>query len=69
MIELVIAKNYGLAMLFLTPLALLISTSGGKEAVVRTVAERVADTLFGAVIAVTVLLVGEWLRLQLPARR
>lgn len=69
MIELVIAKNYGLAMLFLTPLALLISTSGAQEAVRRTVAERVTDTLFGAVIAVAVLLLGEWLRLQLPARR
>lgn len=69
MIELVIAKNYGLAMLFLTPLALFISTAGREGSELATAGERVGDTLFGAVIAVVVLLLGEWLRLQRLLRR
>jgi uncharacterized membrane protein YccC len=65
MIELVVAKNYGLALLFITPVALIISTANQSGSPLGIIGERVLDSLLGALIALTVLFVGEWLRLQL----
>jgi uncharacterized membrane protein YccC len=53
-VELVVIRNYGLALLFITPLALLISAQAGD--VEGVVVDRVGDTLLGAVIAMVVLL-------------
>lgn len=62
MIELVIAKNYGLGLLFITPLALIISTANVPGDPLGLVRERVTDTSLGALIALLVLFAGEWLR-------
>jgi hypothetical protein len=52
--EMVIIRNYGLALVFITPLALLISTQGGH--VGEIIVDRVVDTLIGTAIAMAVLL-------------
>lgn len=62
MIELVVAKNYGLALLFITPLALTISSANVAASPLGIAGERVLDTLLGAVIALLVLFAVEWLR-------
>jgi hypothetical protein len=54
-VELVVIRNYGLALVFITPLALLISAQAGDA--LGVVVDRVADTLLGAAIAMVVLLV------------
>lgn len=53
-VEMVVIRNYGLALVFITPLALLISTQGGH--VDEIIADRVVDTLIGTAIAMLVLL-------------
>jgi hypothetical protein len=53
-VEMVVIRNYGLALIFITPLALLISTQGGN--VGEVIADRVIDTLIGTAIAMAVLL-------------
>ena len=53
-VEMVVIRNYGLALVFITPLALLISTQGGH--VGEIIADRVVDTLIGTAIAMLVLL-------------
>jgi hypothetical protein len=53
-VEMVVIRNYGLALIFITPLALLISTQGGH--VGEIIADRVVDTLIGTAIAMLVLL-------------
>jgi hypothetical protein len=65
MIELVVAKNYGLALLFITPVALVISTANQAGSPFGIIGERVLDSFLGAIVALTVLFAGEWLRLQL----
>lgn len=52
-VEMVIIRNYGLALIFITPLAMLISTQGGH--VEEIIADRVIDTLIGTAIALAVL--------------
>lgn len=52
-VELTVSRNYGLALVFVTPLALLLSTQGGN--IDEIVADRVIDTLIGTVIALGVL--------------
>ena len=52
-VEMVIIRNYGLALIFITPLAMLISTQGGHVA--EIIADRVLDTLIGTAIALVVL--------------
>jgi hypothetical protein len=52
-VEMVVIRNYGLALVFITPLAMLISTQGGH--VEEIIADRVVDTLIGTAIALVVL--------------
>lgn len=58
-IELVVIRHYALALVFITPLVLVISTSSSRSPVLEVVGERVLDTLIGAAIAM-VLLVASW---------
>jgi hypothetical protein len=62
--EWVVTKNYGLALLTITPLALLFATQGGTIDVGSDVVTRLADTLIGAAIAVAVLFASWWLVLR-----
>jgi hypothetical protein len=55
-VELVVIRNYGLALVFITPLALTIASQAGTAEVDVIVGERFSDTLLGAVIATVVLL-------------
>jgi len=56
-IELVVIRHYALALVFITPLVLIISTSSSTQPVLAIVGERVLDTVLGAVIAMLLLLV------------
>lgn len=56
-IELLVTRNYGLALTLITPLALIISTYGADQDVVSIVRERTIDTVLGAGIAVAIILV------------
>lgn len=62
MIEVVVAKNYGLALLFITPLALTISSFNVAASPLGIAGVRIFDTLLGAVIALLVLFAVELLR-------
>ena len=64
--ETVILRNYGLALLFVTPLALTISAQGTTSPAVLIV-DRVVDTVVGAVIALAVLLGSLLLRRMMGA--
>jgi uncharacterized membrane protein YccC len=55
-VELVVIRNYGLALIFITPLALTIASAGDPGDVDTVTATRVIDTLLGAAIALVVLL-------------
>ncbi|RAK66809.1 FUSC family protein [Hymenobacter edaphi] len=57
--EVVVARNYALALLFITPMALLNATLGHPGATLPTVQGRVFDTLLGAGIALGVFWLGE----------
>ena len=59
--EVVVGRNYGLALLFITPLALTNSTAGATGNIQITVQGRMSDMLFGAIIAMAVFWIGEWL--------
>ena len=65
-VELVVIRNYGLALIFITPLALTIAAQGDPGDVGTVVATRVIDTLLGAGIAMLVLLGALLLRRFLP---
>jgi hypothetical protein len=65
-IEVVVARNYGLALIFITPLALMISGAVGTDDPIVLAGERIVDTLLGAFIALVVLWTGEWVRAQHP---
>ena len=65
-VELVVIRNYGLALIFITPLALTIAAQGDPGDVGTVVATRVVDTLLGAGIALVVLLGALFLRRFLP---
>jgi hypothetical protein len=58
--EVVVTRNYGLALVFITPLALTIGTSGGSGDVSTVVSDRVVDTLLGSLMAVFVLVASQW---------
>jgi hypothetical protein len=55
-VELVVIRNYGVALIFITPLALTIAASGDPGDVGTVTLTRVVDTLLGAAIALIVLL-------------
>ena len=61
-IEVVVARNNGLALVFITPAALTIATAGQNSDVMTAVLDRVLDTLVGVVIAMLVFRVWEWHR-------
>jgi hypothetical protein len=61
-IEIVVMRNYGLALVFITPLALTIATAAHTQDTLLTVWERMFDTLLGSAIALAVLWISEWLQ-------
>jgi Fusaric acid resistance protein-like len=65
-VELVVIRNYGLALIFITPLALIIAAQGDPGDVGTVISTRVVDTLLGAGIALVVLLGALLLRSYLP---
>jgi Fusaric acid resistance protein-like len=65
-IEVVVGRNYGLALIFITPLALTISAVTGMDDPIGLAGERIGDTLLGALIALAVLWISERM---LAARR
>ncbi len=68
-VEVVVARNYGLGLIFITPLSLAIATAGNVSSVGEVVSDRIIDTLLGATIALAVLAASRWLghRLAIPA--
>jgi Fusaric acid resistance protein-like len=54
------------ALIFITPLALMISGAVGTDDPIVLAGERIVDTLLGAFIALVVLWTGEWVRAQHP---
>ncbi|HWV23902.1 MAG TPA: FUSC family protein, partial [Thermomicrobiales bacterium] len=66
--EVVIVRNYGLGLLFITPLALTIATANRTAHPLAVSEDRILDTLLGAAIALTVLYGTEWLRSRLWQR-
>jgi uncharacterized membrane protein YccC len=61
-IEVVVVKNYGLALIFITPVALTIATATRTEDFIFSARERVLDTLIGAGIGLVVFWVDDWFR-------
>jgi hypothetical protein len=61
-IEVVVARNYALALTFITPVALTISAAAGTDAPLTLVSERIVDTVLGAAVAIAVFVAGEWIR-------
>jgi uncharacterized membrane protein YccC len=59
-IEVVVARHYALALSFITPTALLISSAGSSGDPIALGVERLIDTLLGAAIAIVVLWISEW---------
>jgi|SRR5690625_593209 len=59
-IEVVVARNHGLALIFITPAALTIATAGRENNVMFMVRERVVGTLEGVLIAMIVFWVWVW---------
>lgn len=64
-IEVVAGRNYGLALIFITPLALMISAAVGTDDALILAGERMVDTLLGVFIAMVVLWMVEWVRAQI----
>jgi uncharacterized membrane protein YccC len=63
-IEVVITRNYALALIFITPLARVNSGAAGPDNPLVLAGERMVDTLLGAGTAMAVLWTGEWVRAQ-----
>ncbi|HRO47519.1 FUSC family protein [Agriterribacter sp.] len=68
--EVVVTRNYVLALIFITPLALANSTIGHAANVAATRQGRVLDTLLGAAIAMLVLWIAEslWKKMYKPKK-
>ena len=68
--EVVVTRNYVLALIFITPLALVNSTIGHATNVSVTMQGRVLDTLLGAAIAMLVLWIVEslWKKIYKPSK-
>lgn len=60
--EVVVARNYALALLFITPMALLNATVSHPSNILLPMQGRVFDVLLGAGIALGVFWLSEWLR-------
>ncbi len=56
-VELVVIRNYGLALVFITPLALTIAAQGDPGDIGTIVVTRVVDTCLGGAIALVILLI------------
>lgn len=54
-VEVVIARNYGLGLVFITPIALTITREADTAVPLVLAGERIADTLLGAAVAMAVL--------------
>jgi len=67
LVEMVVIRNYGLALVFITPLALTISAQAASADVPVIVADRLFDTVLGAAIA-TVVLLGALVLMRRPGR-
>jgi hypothetical protein len=66
--ELVVVRHYGVALVFITPLALTIADAGAHQSVGAVMLERLGDTALGAAVALAVL-VGDLLVERTIARR
>ncbi|WP_405105886.1 FUSC family protein [Micromonospora sp. NBC_01405] len=60
--ELLVGRNYGLALLFVTPMALLIGQLAAARPVSSLLFDRGVETVIGAGIGVAIILCGPWLR-------
>ncbi len=60
-VEVVVARNYALGLIFITPVALTIVSVGRQVDATLIMRDRFLDTLLGAVIAIAVLLLDKWL--------
>lgn len=60
-VEVVVARNYALGLIFITPVALTIVSVGRQVDATLIMRDRFLDTLLGAVIAIAVLLADKWL--------
>jgi hypothetical protein len=67
-VEVIVIRNYGLALVFITPLALIIADQSGSADIGETISVRVLDTLLGALIALVVLF-GSFLARRLSSIR
>ena len=67
-VEIVVIRNYGLALVFITPLALTIAAQAHAAPAQSLIVDRVSDTLIGAGIALVVLLWAALLR-RVPRER
>lgn len=66
--EVVVTRNYALALVFITPLALVIATSGHADSPITSVHGRIADTLLGATIALAVFWGHGWFQARRAGR-
>ena len=55
--ELVVGRNYGIAMLFITPMALLMGQLGSSQDAAGLLLDRGVETLLGVVVALAVIAV------------
>jgi fusaric acid resistance family protein len=55
--ELVVARNYALALLFITPMALLMGQLGSSQDAARLLLDRGVETLIGGLVAIGLLVV------------
>ena len=60
-VEVVVARNYALGLIFITPVALTIVSAAHQVEPALIMRDRFLDTLLGAVIAIAVLLADKWL--------
>lgn len=67
--QVVVARNYVLGLLFITPMALLIVTSSQMADTYITAKERVIDTLIGAALAIVVFWLEEIVAWLLPEKK
>jgi uncharacterized membrane protein len=58
--ELLVGRNYGLALLFITPLALLMGQAARPVAPVGLLLDRGVETVLGSLVGVGVLLLSHW---------